>query len=144
MWVVISCSADVVDLVLVGSDRTTSTGDVCNKIGTYLKALAARDNDVPFYVALAGEHHRLVARRWRATSRSRSAPPAELTHMTGRDRGRRARDGEGRARSEPGRQLRVRRDAGAIGDGPHHRARGLRGEPRGPTDASIPKSRTGG
>ena len=41
-----------VDLVLVGSDRTTRTGDVCNKIGTYLKALAAFDNDVPFYVAL--------------------------------------------------------------------------------------------
>ncbi len=41
-----------VDLVLVGSDRTTATGDVCNKIGTYLKALAARDNGVPFYVAL--------------------------------------------------------------------------------------------
>ncbi|MDA8381710.1 MAG: S-methyl-5-thioribose-1-phosphate isomerase [Betaproteobacteria bacterium] len=41
-----------VDLVLVGSDRTTACGDVCNKIGTYLKALAARDNDVPFYVAL--------------------------------------------------------------------------------------------
>jgi methylthioribose-1-phosphate isomerase len=42
----------MVDLVLVGSDRTTRTGDVANKIGTYLKALAARDNDIPFYVAL--------------------------------------------------------------------------------------------
>ena len=41
-----------VDLVIVGTDRTTARGDVCNKIGTYLKALAARDNDVPFYVAL--------------------------------------------------------------------------------------------
>ena len=41
-----------VDLVLVGSDRTTKRGDVCNKIGTYLKALAASDNAVPFYVAL--------------------------------------------------------------------------------------------
>ena len=41
-----------VDLVIVGTDRTTATGDVCNKIGTYLKALAARDNGVPFYVAL--------------------------------------------------------------------------------------------
>jgi methylthioribose-1-phosphate isomerase len=40
-----------VDLVIVGTDRTTAAGDVCNKIGTYLKALAARDNDVPFYVA---------------------------------------------------------------------------------------------
>ncbi len=42
----------MVDLCIVGSDRTTSTGDVCNKIGTYLKALAAADNDIPFYAAL--------------------------------------------------------------------------------------------
>ena len=41
-----------VDMVIVGTDRTTASGDVCNKIGTYLKALAAFDNDVPFYVAL--------------------------------------------------------------------------------------------
>ncbi|MBI5552900.1 MAG: S-methyl-5-thioribose-1-phosphate isomerase [Desulfobacterales bacterium] len=41
-----------VDLVIVGTDRTTRTGDVANKIGTYLKALAARDNHIPFYVAL--------------------------------------------------------------------------------------------
>ena len=41
-----------VDMVIVGTDRTAANGDVCNKIGTYLKALAARDNDVPFYVAL--------------------------------------------------------------------------------------------
>jgi methylthioribose-1-phosphate isomerase len=41
-----------VDLVIVGSDRTTVTGDVANKIGTYLKALAAKDNNVPFYAAL--------------------------------------------------------------------------------------------
>jgi methylthioribose-1-phosphate isomerase len=42
----------LVDMVIVGTDRTTYTGDVANKIGTYLKALAARDNGVPFYVAL--------------------------------------------------------------------------------------------
>jgi len=41
-----------VDMLLTGTDRTTRSGDVCNKIGTYLKALAARDNKVPFYVAL--------------------------------------------------------------------------------------------
>ena len=41
-----------VDVVIVGSDRATATGDVCNKIGTYLKALAAADNNVPFYAAL--------------------------------------------------------------------------------------------
>jgi methylthioribose-1-phosphate isomerase len=42
----------MVDLCIVGTDRTTADGDVCNKIGTYLKALAAHDNGVPFYVAL--------------------------------------------------------------------------------------------
>jgi len=42
----------MVDIVIVGTDRTTYTGDVANKIGTYLKALAAKDNNVPFYVAL--------------------------------------------------------------------------------------------
>lgn len=42
----------LVDMVIVGSDRTTASGDVANKIGTYLKALAAKDNQIPFYVAL--------------------------------------------------------------------------------------------
>ena len=42
----------LVDMVIVGTDRTTAKGDVCNKIGTYLKALAAHDNNIPFYVAL--------------------------------------------------------------------------------------------
>jgi methylthioribose-1-phosphate isomerase len=42
----------LVDIVIVGTDRTTYTGDVANKIGTYLKALAAKDNNIPFYVAL--------------------------------------------------------------------------------------------
>lgn len=42
----------LVDMVIVGTDRVTATGDVCNKIGTYLKALAAFDNGVPFYVAM--------------------------------------------------------------------------------------------
>ncbi len=41
-----------VDIVITGTDRTTADGDVANKIGTYLKALAAHDNDIPFYVAL--------------------------------------------------------------------------------------------
>ena len=44
----------LVDLCIVGTDRTSAAGDVCNKIGTYLKALAAHDNNVPFYVALPG------------------------------------------------------------------------------------------
>jgi methylthioribose-1-phosphate isomerase len=41
-----------VDMVIVGADRVTANGDVCNKIGTYLKALAAHDNDIPFYAAV--------------------------------------------------------------------------------------------
>lgn len=44
----------LVDMVIVGADRVTCTGDVCNKIGTYLKALAAQDNQVPFYAAVPG------------------------------------------------------------------------------------------
>lgn len=72
-----------VDLVLVGSDRTTSTGDVCNKIGTYLKALAARDNGVPFYVALP-----MSTIDWSLTEGSaipiEERSPKELTHITGK------------------------------------------------------------
>jgi methylthioribose-1-phosphate isomerase len=71
-----------VDLVLVGSDRTTSTGDVCNKVGTYLKALAARDNDVPFYVALP-----LSTIDWGMVDGGdipiEELSPEELTHVTG-------------------------------------------------------------
>jgi methylthioribose-1-phosphate isomerase len=44
----------MVDICITGTDRTTRTGDVCNKIGTYLKALAAQDNNIPFYVGLPG------------------------------------------------------------------------------------------
>ena len=72
-----------VDLVLVGSDRTTRTGDVCNKIGTYLKALAAFDTGVPFYAALP-----LSTIDWRICDGVRGIPieergAAEVTHMTG-------------------------------------------------------------
>ena len=51
----------MVDMAIVGSDRVTARGDVCNKIGTYLKALAAHDNGVPFYVALPTPDDRLDA-----------------------------------------------------------------------------------
>jgi methylthioribose-1-phosphate isomerase len=72
-----------VDMVIVGSDRTTATGDVCNKVGTYLKALAARDNEVPFYVALP-----LSTIDW-SMDRGCDIPieersAVELTHITGR------------------------------------------------------------
>jgi methylthioribose-1-phosphate isomerase len=71
-----------VDLAIVGSDRTVANGDVCNKVGTYLKALAAHDNDVPFYVALPSstidwtlDHGSAIPIEERAAE--------ELTSMTG-------------------------------------------------------------
>jgi methylthioribose-1-phosphate isomerase len=73
-----------VDIVIVGTDRTTRTGDVANKIGTYLKALAARDTDVPFYVALPSS-----TIDWTLDDGVRQIPieersAREVTHMTGR------------------------------------------------------------
>jgi len=73
---------DQVDMVIVGSDRTTGNGDVCNKVGTYLKALAAWDNGVPFYAALP-----LSTIDW-SLGPGRDIPleeraPTELTHVTG-------------------------------------------------------------
>jgi methylthioribose-1-phosphate isomerase len=73
-----------VDLCLVGSDRTTATGDVANKIGTYLKALAAHDNGVPFYAALP-----FSTIDWGMSDGVRDIPieersATEVTHVTGR------------------------------------------------------------
>ncbi len=64
-----------VDLVIVGTDRTTASGDVCNKIGTYLKALAAHDNGVPFYVAAPSPSIDFSIRMGVRRFRSRSDPP---------------------------------------------------------------------
>ncbi|TDK50665.1 S-methyl-5-thioribose-1-phosphate isomerase [Antarcticimicrobium luteum] len=74
-----------IDLVIVGTDRTTASGDVCNKIGTYLKALAARANDVPFYVALPSP-----TIDWTVSDGLREIPieernGEEVTHVQGRD-----------------------------------------------------------
>jgi len=72
-----------VDMAIVGTDRTTRSGDVANKIGTYLKALAAKDNGVPFYVALP--HSTIdwtVADGRDIPIEERSA--SEMTHVTGR------------------------------------------------------------
>jgi len=73
-----------VDLVIVGTDRTTHTGDVANKIGTYLKALAARDNGIPFYVALPSSTF-----DWTLTDGVRQIPietrnPDEIRYVQGR------------------------------------------------------------
>ena len=73
-----------VDMVIVGTDRTTAGGDVVNKIGTYLKALAARDNNIPFYVALSTS-----SIDW-TIDRGRDVPiedrdATEVTHIQGLD-----------------------------------------------------------
>ncbi|MEM8571448.1 MAG: S-methyl-5-thioribose-1-phosphate isomerase [Pseudomonadota bacterium] len=74
-----------VDMVITGTDRTTASGDVCNKIGTYLKALAAQDNGVPFYVALPSS-----TIDWRVNDGVAEIPieeraSREVTHVYGRD-----------------------------------------------------------
>ena len=72
-----------VDLVIVGTDRVAANGDVCNKIGTYLKALAAHDNGVPFYVALPSPTIDFnIANGGQVPIEQRSAD--EVTDMTGR------------------------------------------------------------
>lgn len=73
-----------VDIVITGTDRTARNGDVANKIGTYLKALAAYDNGIPFYVALP-----FSTIDWNASDGVRDIPieerdQGEVTHMTGR------------------------------------------------------------
>ncbi|MBW2714471.1 MAG: S-methyl-5-thioribose-1-phosphate isomerase [Deltaproteobacteria bacterium] len=73
-----------VDLCITGSDRTTSTGDVCNKIGTYLKALAARDNAVPFYVALPFSSIDWTLSDGIAEIPIEERDGAELSHVRGR------------------------------------------------------------
>lgn len=75
-----------IDLVIVGSDRTTRTGDVANKIGTYLKALAARDNGIPFYVALPSSTIDFeLSHGQEINIENREA--GEITHMEGIDQG---------------------------------------------------------
>lgn len=75
-----------IDVVIVGTDRTTASGDVCNKIGTYLKALAAHDNNVPFYVALPSS-----TIDWSVNDGVLEIPieeraSAEVTHVQGKDK----------------------------------------------------------
>jgi len=72
----------LVDLCIVGTDRTTAGGDVANKIGTYLKALAARDNDVPFYVALPSPTIDWRIEKGAAIPIERR-DPREVTHIEG-------------------------------------------------------------
>lgn len=72
-----------VDMVIVGSDRTTAAGDVCNKVGTYLKALAASDNGVPFYAALPASSIDWSLQAGSAVPIEERSPE-EVTHISGR------------------------------------------------------------
>ena len=88
-----------VDLAIVGTDRVTRTGDVANKIGTYLKALAARDNGVPFWVALPSS-----TIDWRLRDGLADIPIEErhAAEVTARDRSHRGRNiGDGAASPRP-------------------------------------------
>ena len=113
----------LIDMVIVGTDRTTANGDVCNKIGTYLKALAARDNSVPFYVALPSPTIDWTVRDGvkEIPIEERSADEVNFVQGRGDDgaitRVRIAPEGGTR------RQSGVRRHPGATGDRAHHRAR---------------------
>ena len=75
----------LVDCCVVGSDRTTLNGDVCNKIGTYLKALAAFDNGIPFYVALPISTIDFTLRDGLSEIPIEERAGEEVSHITGRD-----------------------------------------------------------
>ena len=115
-----------VDLVIVGTDRTTAGGDVANKVGTYPLALAARDNGVPFYVAAPSP-----SIDWSIEDGAgipiEQRDPDEVTRVWGVDEEGVERQREGRAAGHPGRQLRLRRDAEAAGDGTGYGKGGVRG-----------------
>ena len=74
----------MVDMAIVGTDRVTAQGDVCNKIGTYLKALAAKDNGVPFYVALPSSTIDFTVNDGVAEIPIEERAGDEVTQMTGR------------------------------------------------------------
>ena len=118
-----------VDLVIVGCDRVSARGDVCNKIGTYLKALAAHDNGVPFYVAHADVDAGPVDRRRPGRDPHRGRSAREVTHLAGRNAAGEIIEvqlaPDGSAGGQPG----VRRHPGAAGDRADHRTRGRRARP---------------
>jgi len=75
----------MVDMVIVGTDRTTYTGDVANKIGTYLKALAAKDNNIPFYVALPSSTFDWILRDGIKEIPIEKRDPNEIRYVQGLD-----------------------------------------------------------
>ena len=133
-----------VDIVLVGADRVAANGDVCNKIGTYDKALAAADNGVPFYVAVPSPTFDFALPSGDAIpieARDADEVPERHRQRRARHDGDRARRSSRHARG----QLRVRRHAGAARRRSAHRARhrtrhadGDRGDVSGAGAMSMP------
>jgi methylthioribose-1-phosphate isomerase len=78
---------NMVDMVIVGTDRTTFTGDVANKIGTYLKALSAKDNNVPFYVALPSSTFDWDLKNGLTEIPIEERDPDEIRYVQGLDQG---------------------------------------------------------
>ena len=122
----------MVDLAIVGTDRVTAQGDVCNKIGTYLKALAAQGQRRAVLCGAAVADHRLhgVGRR-RRDSRSSSAAPRRVATMTGRTADGRIETVRIVPDGSPVANYRLRRDAGAARHRADHRARHYCAEPGG-------------
>ena len=129
--------AGEVDLCIVGTDRVTSNGDVANKIGTYLKALAAKDNGVPFYVALPSSTIDWTLGRWPRHSH-RGTLLRRAAENDGALARRRPCNRGNRGTRQPRRQSRLRCDTGAPRHRFHHRKRDLRRDARG---AFVPFSR---
>ena len=77
----------MVDMMITGTDRTTYTGDVANKIGTYLKALAARDNNIPFYFSLPSSTFDLTLRDGIKEIPIETRDPDEVRYVQGMDQG---------------------------------------------------------
>ena len=110
-----------VDAVIVGSDRTTRSGDVCNKIGTYLKALAAHDNGVPFYVALPASTIDWSIADGVAEIPIEARSDREVTHIQGlvRDAAGAAQGDSPRGESSPGTLTQVQlTPTGSVGFNP--------------------------
>ena len=129
-----------VDFCIVGTDRTTRRGDVCNKIGTYLKALAAHDNGVPFYVGLPSPSIDWTIEDGARRSRSRSATPHEVSRIAGRTTAGEVVTVDILPEGSPAANPAFDVTPARLVTGADHRARRLRGQRSRP---ALPLSRAG-
>ena len=120
----------MVDLAIVGTDRVTANGDVCNKIGTYLKALAAHDNRVPFYVALPSPTIDFSIEDGLSQIPIEQRAADEVATMTGRTADGRIETVRVVPEGSPVANYAFRRDAVTAGDGLDHRAWRAEGRPQ--------------